>query len=93
MRVLEAVVAAPDVPVSRVQVLAAGERRALLALGDGGAAVAGAVLAPELFAARAAAGPGLTALVCGAVVLSFDELSRAGEPGGAVADRRGGGAG
>ncbi len=75
VRVLEAVVAAPDVPVSRVQVLAAGERRALLALGDGGAAVAGAVLAPELFAARAAAGPGLTALVCGAVVLSFGELA------------------
>ena len=75
VRVLEAVVAAPDVPVSQVEVLAAGERRSLLELGAGGPAVAGAGLAPELFAARAAAEPGLTALVCGAVRLSFGELA------------------
>jgi nonribosomal peptide synthetase DhbF len=75
VRVLEAVVAAPDVPVSRVEVLAAGERRALLELGEGAPVVAGAGLVPELFAARAAAEPGQTALVCGGVVMSFEELS------------------
>ena len=75
VRVLDGVVAAPDVPVSRVEVLAGAERRGLLELGDGGAAVAGAVLVPELFAGRAAAEPGLTALVCGDVVLSFGELA------------------
>jgi amino acid adenylation domain-containing protein len=74
VRVLAAVVAAPDVPVSRVPVLAAGERAALLALGDGGPAVVRAMV-PELFAARAAAGPGLTAVVCGDTRVSFGELA------------------
>jgi glyine---[glycyl-carrier protein] ligase len=75
VRVLEAVVAAPDVAVGRVEVLAAGERRAVLELGRGRPSVAGAELVPGLFAARAAAEPELTALVCGAVRLSFGELS------------------
>ena len=74
VRVLAAVVAAPDVPVSRVPVLAAGERAALLELGDGGPVVARAMV-PELFAARAAAGPGLTAVVCGDTRVSFGELA------------------
>jgi glyine---[glycyl-carrier protein] ligase len=74
-RVLEAVVAAPDVPVSQVEVLAAGERRALLERGEGSPAVAGPGVVPELFAERAAAAPELTALVCGGVVMSFGELS------------------
>jgi amino acid adenylation domain-containing protein len=75
VRVLEAVVATPDVPVSRVDVLAAGERRALLELGEGAQAAAGPGLVPDLFAARAAAAPELTALVCGAQALSFGELA------------------
>jgi non-ribosomal peptide synthetase component F len=75
VRVLGAVVAAPDVAVSRVEVLAAGEREVLLESGDGGPAVAGAVLVPELFDGRAAAGPGLTALVCGGTRVSFGELA------------------
>ncbi len=74
VRVLEAVVAAPDVPVSRVDVLAPGERQALLELGEGPAA-AGTGLVPELFAARAAVEPDLSALVCGTGALSFGELS------------------
>ena len=74
VRVLEGVVAGPDVPVSRVEVLAAGERRALLELGEGLPALAGTELVTELFAARAAAGPGLTAVVCGDVAMSFGEL-------------------
>jgi amino acid adenylation domain-containing protein len=75
VRVLETVVAAPEVPVSRVDVLAPGERRALLELGQGSPAVAGTGLVPELFAARAAAEPDLTALVCGTVAMSFGGLA------------------
>src|SRR5262249_28188581 len=75
VRVLGALVAAPDVPVSRVTVLSAGERRALLELGEGSPAAAGLGQVPEVFAARAAADAGLTALVCGDVALSFAELS------------------
>jgi nonribosomal peptide synthetase DhbF len=75
VRVLQGVVAAPEVPVGRVEVLGARERRALLELGQGASAIAGAVLVPELFAARAAAEPELTALVCGDVAMTFGELA------------------
>ncbi|MFI0446667.1 amino acid adenylation domain-containing protein [Actinomadura sp. 6N118] len=76
VRVLEAAATAPDVPVSRVPVLAAEERRALLELGQGEPATAGPDLVPELFAARAATvEPGLTAVVYGDVEVSFGELA------------------
>ncbi|WP_192809994.1 non-ribosomal peptide synthetase [Actinomadura rudentiformis] len=76
VRVLEAAATAPDVPVSRVPVLAAEERRALLELGQGEPATAGPDLVPELFAARAATvEPGLTAVVHGDVEVSFGELA------------------
>jgi nonribosomal peptide synthetase DhbF len=75
VRVLEAVAAAPDVPVSRVEVLAPQESRELLELGYGEPAAVDQGLVPELFAARAAAEPELTALVCGDAVLSFGELT------------------
>jgi amino acid adenylation domain-containing protein len=73
VRVLGGVAAAPDVAVSRVGVLGAGERGVLLGLGEGGAVVAGA-LVPELLAARVAGEPGVTAVVCGGLGLSFGEL-------------------
>jgi amino acid adenylation domain-containing protein len=75
VRVLAGVVAAPDTPVCRLEVLAAQERRTLVELGRGSPAVAGAALVPELFRARAAAEPELTALVCGATAMSFGELA------------------
>ncbi|GAA2581767.1 amino acid adenylation domain-containing protein [Actinomadura fulvescens] len=75
VRVLAAVVAAPDVPVSRLDVLTAEERRALLDLGQGEPATTGPELVPELFQARATAEPELTALVCGDAELSFAELA------------------
>jgi amino acid adenylation domain-containing protein len=75
VRVLEGVVAAPEVPVGRVEVLAAEERRALVELGRGSPAVTGAALVPGLFRARAAAAPELTALVCGDVAMSFGALA------------------
>jgi nonribosomal peptide synthetase DhbF len=74
VRLLEVVAAAPDVPVSRVEVLTAAEREALLELGEGTPAVAAPGLVPDLFAARAAAEPELTALVSGGEVTSFGEL-------------------
>jgi amino acid adenylation domain-containing protein len=75
VRVLAGVAAAPEVPVSRVDVLAPGERTALLDLGAGEAVDVEPELLPELFAARAAAEPDSTALVCGDVTMSFGELS------------------
>ncbi len=75
VRVLEGVVAAPDMPVSRVDVLAPGERKALLDLGMGESVDVEPALLPELFAARAAAEPDSTALVCGDVTMSFGELA------------------
>ncbi|MFG2000487.1 amino acid adenylation domain-containing protein [Spirillospora sp. NPDC048911] len=75
VRVLAAAVAAPDVAVSRTELLAPDEQRALLDLGQGEPAMAGPELLPELFAARAMAEPGLTALVCGDARMSFGELA------------------
>ncbi len=75
VRVLQAVVAAPDVPVSRVDVLAPGERQALLDLGRGEPVDAAPQLLPAVFAARAAAEPDVTALVCGDVTVSFGQLA------------------
>ncbi len=75
VRVLAGVAAAPEVPVSRVDVLAPGERKALLDLGVGESVDVAPELLPELFAARAAAEPDSTALVCGDVTMSFGELS------------------
>jgi nonribosomal peptide synthetase DhbF len=74
VRVFEGVLADPDVPVSRVQIVSPAERATLLELADGGPALASATV-PELFAARAAAGPGLTAVVCDGTRVSFGELA------------------
>jgi amino acid adenylation domain-containing protein len=76
VRALDAMVAAPEAPVGRVEVLSAGQRRELLELGRGEPVVAGTELLPEVFAARAAAAePGMTAVVCGDTVMSFGELN------------------
>jgi nonribosomal peptide synthetase DhbF len=74
VRVLAGVVAAPDVPASRVEVASASERAALLELGDGGQ-VAGASPVPDMFAATAVARAALPAVVCGGARLSFGELA------------------
>jgi amino acid adenylation domain-containing protein len=75
VRVLEAVVAEPDILVSQVQVLAPRDRRALLDLGHGAPAASEPPLLPDLFAARAAEAPEVTALVFGDVAMSFGELA------------------
>jgi glyine---[glycyl-carrier protein] ligase len=74
-RVLAAVVAAPDVPVSQVDVLPADERRALLELGRGEPGSAEPESLPALFAARASMEPELPALVSGGMALSFGALA------------------
>jgi amino acid adenylation domain-containing protein len=77
VRVLEAVTAAPgvpEVPVSRLDLLGLAEREALLALGDGGPAVAGG-LVPDVFAVRAVVDAGLTAVVCGEAAVSYGVLA------------------
>jgi nonribosomal peptide synthetase DhbF len=73
--VLEAVVADPDVMVSQVLVLAPRQRQALLDLGRGEHVAAELELIPEVFAARAAAEPDVTALVCGDEAVSFGDLA------------------
>ncbi|MBO2449477.1 amino acid adenylation domain-containing protein [Actinomadura barringtoniae] len=79
VRVLAAAVATPDLPVGRLDVLTAEERRDLLQLGQGEPAATTATgpggLVPDLFAARAAKDPELTALVCGEAEMSFGELA------------------
>ncbi|MEV4318107.1 amino acid adenylation domain-containing protein [Actinocrispum sp. NPDC049592] len=75
VRVLEAVVADPGVLVSQVQVLAPRDRQALLDLGKGDSAAAEPELLPDVFAARAAQAPDVTALVSGDVSMSFAELA------------------
>ncbi len=75
VRVLDVVARAPDVPVSRLEVQAAGERRMLLELGAGAPVVTRPGLVPELLDGLAAAVPELTALACGRVALSFGELA------------------
>jgi nonribosomal peptide synthetase DhbF len=78
VRVLQGVAAAPGDPVSRVDVLAAGERETLLGLAEGPVA-AGPELVPEVFAGleiadTGLADTGLAAVVCGEIVMSFGEL-------------------
>jgi amino acid adenylation domain-containing protein len=79
---LGAVVADPDLPVSRLPILYEGERERLLAWGDGGPLdVPGTV--PELVASMVARRPDAPAVVCGETVLTYGELaSRAEELAG-----------
>ncbi|MEU4210579.1 amino acid adenylation domain-containing protein [Streptomyces sp. NPDC026206] len=75
MRLLEAVVAGPDQPVSRLEVLSAAERTRLLGgFNDTASEVPSAGTFPELFAARVAATPAAPAVVLGETVLSYAEL-------------------
>ncbi|MFG2572652.1 non-ribosomal peptide synthase/polyketide synthase [Streptomyces sp. NPDC048481] len=76
VRVLEALVSAPDEPVGAVDVLGADERRRVLAQWND-TAVAGAAEASvvERFEAQAAATPDATALTFGEDALSYRELN------------------
>ncbi|MBD0671976.1 non-ribosomal peptide synthase/polyketide synthase, partial [Streptomyces sp. CBMA156] len=64
----------PQEPVGRIDLLAAGERRELTALGAGPVTDAPVPGLPELFRAQVRATPDATAVVCGAVSLTYAEL-------------------
>ncbi|MFY1638256.1 amino acid adenylation domain-containing protein [Solwaraspora sp. WMMB335] len=72
VRLLEAIVADPDVRVADIDLLAVGE--ADLVLGWGAGPQAGTGRIPEVFRRRAVACPGATAVVCGGDRLSYGEL-------------------
>ncbi|MFF2149710.1 AMP-binding protein, partial [Kitasatospora sp. NPDC058190] len=62
----------PDLPISGIDLLSAGERRELLLAVDGEAAT---VSLPGLFAAQVAARPDAVALVCGDTELTYSQLN------------------
>ncbi|MBV9822813.1 MAG: amino acid adenylation domain-containing protein, partial [Actinobacteria bacterium] len=74
VRVLAAVVAAPDAPIGSIEVLDADERRALVEGVNDTARPVPHLLVTDAFAEQAAAVPGATALVCGADAVSYAEL-------------------
>ncbi|MGW2230891.1 amino acid adenylation domain-containing protein, partial [Streptomyces formicae] len=77
VRVLEQVVADPDTPVGRVDVLGAPERELVVAEWNATAAPVPGVSVPELFAAQAARTPDAVAVADGEKVLTYGELAAA----------------
>ncbi|MEV8396229.1 MULTISPECIES: amino acid adenylation domain-containing protein, partial [unclassified Streptomyces] len=75
VRVLEAVVADPSVPVGRVEVLSAAERELLLGEWNDTACEVPAVALPQQFEEQARRSPGAMALRCGDTVLTYRELN------------------
>ncbi|MFI5572539.1 amino acid adenylation domain-containing protein, partial [Streptomyces sp. NPDC051740] len=75
VRVLEAVVAEPDLPVSRADVMVDAERGTVLERWNDTARPVPGVALPQLFEARAAQALEATAVVCGDVELSYAELN------------------
>ncbi|WP_432587791.1 amino acid adenylation domain-containing protein [Streptomyces sp. HD1123-B1] len=75
VRLLEAVTAAPDQPLSTVGLLTAAEREQVLYGFNRAPAVAPRALLPELFQAQAARTPDAPALVEGAVTYRYAELN------------------
>ncbi|MFF4418565.1 amino acid adenylation domain-containing protein [Streptosporangium sp. NPDC001559] len=74
-RLLEAVAADPDVRIGQVELLTAGERRALAEKGDATAAPLPYGDLARLFEARAAANPDAEAVVCGTTRLTAARLN------------------
>ncbi|MFC7825002.1 amino acid adenylation domain-containing protein [Streptomyces sp. NPDC057375] len=75
VRVLEALVAEPDLPVGRADVMTDAERRTVLERWNDTARPMPGVALPQLFEARAAQTPEATAVVCGDAKLSYGELN------------------
>ena len=74
LAVLRAAVAAPEVRLSRIDLVSPAERRTLLAEWSGTEAPRPAAAIPQQVAARAAAHPGAAAVVHGAETLTFGDL-------------------
>ncbi|WP_131738712.1 non-ribosomal peptide synthetase [Actinomadura roseirufa] len=73
-RILRQVVADPDIPVGRVDVLDPAERDRVLSGGDGAAAPVEPATIPELFARRVADRPDAAAVVFGERTLTYREI-------------------
>ncbi|MEU7187240.1 amino acid adenylation domain-containing protein [Streptomyces sp. NPDC039022] len=79
VRVLEQLVADPTVPVGRVDVLDAAERRRAVTEWNATAAEPAGATVPELFAARVAAAPDAVAVTDGRQSVQFGELDTASD--------------
>ncbi|MGW7303904.1 amino acid adenylation domain-containing protein [Streptomyces sp. NPDC054829] len=75
VRLFEAVVAGPDVPLGRLDLLTASERRQLLVEWNDTACPVPDAMLPELFQAQAAATPDAVAVVCAGAEVSYGELN------------------
>ncbi|SNT45959.1 non-ribosomal peptide synthetase [Actinacidiphila glaucinigra] len=75
VQVLEAVTADPDLPVGRIEVLGADERRRVLVEWNDTARDVPVMTLPELFQAQAARTPDATAVVFGDTELTYAELN------------------
>ncbi|GCD33591.1 non-ribosomal peptide synthetase [Streptomyces chrestomyceticus JCM 4735] len=93
VRVLEQVVADPSVPVGRVGVLDAAERRRVVTEWNATAAETPGATVPELFAARVAAAPDAVAVTDGRQSVQFGELDTASDRLAAYLRGLGGGRG
>ncbi|MEV4135109.1 amino acid adenylation domain-containing protein [Dactylosporangium sp. NPDC049742] len=76
-RILDAVLTDPDVPISRLDLLAPAERTRILEEFNAGGAATTPTTVPELFAARVAADPAAPAITYGTRTLSYAELDAA----------------
>ncbi|WP_416969940.1 non-ribosomal peptide synthase/polyketide synthase [Streptomyces sp. 4F14] len=72
--VLDAVLASPDLPTGRLDVLSEGERRRVLEEWNDTAVEVPGVSLPVLFEEQVRAAPDAVALVCGEVALTYGEL-------------------
>jgi amino acid adenylation domain-containing protein len=74
VRLLQAALAAPDLPVGDLPLLSADERAALLAAGTGAASAVPAGTVPQLVAAQVARTPQAVAVECSGARITFAEL-------------------
>jgi hypothetical protein len=75
LRLLEALTADPHAPVSRAEILSAGERRQILSQWNDTAREVPVAMVPELFEAQAARTPDAIALIGGGDALSYGALN------------------
>ncbi|MFD6304383.1 amino acid adenylation domain-containing protein, partial [Streptomyces sp. NPDC060223] len=75
LRVLQAVVAAPDTPVSRIDVLGTAERRRILHEWNARPLLAPPTTVPALFERQAALSPDAPAVASDGIELTFDQLN------------------
>ncbi|MBV9059419.1 MAG: amino acid adenylation domain-containing protein, partial [Pseudonocardiales bacterium] len=89
VRLLEAVVANPDAPIGRIDVLAGAERPELLKIGNGLTCLVPAACLPGLFEAQVAATPQAIAVVDGQTAITYAQLNtRANQLAHALIARR-----